>query len=228
MATTEMTQKSNGALAPNTPVAGRLQGAESSDLILPRVHIYQGVGNEAKQYGKGFKPGDMINTITGEKIKAAKFIPIMGYKQWIKWKEPRGSGMEYNFREKDQVPPEDLKWSDSPPAAPAAQEYINWISIFEGDFMPLVFSFTKTCLGVGKTINTCETMLRNKKSPGLYAIEMQEKSNDKGAWMSPRVRPLGDPSPEFLAVAMGIFNSISGQNVVTDVEEPSDFDPDAH
>jgi hypothetical protein len=213
---------SNGAISrPQTVAAGRLQGAESQDFVLPRVHIYQGLPSEAKLYGKGFAPGDLINVVTNEKIVSTRFVPILGYKQWIKWKEPRGSGVEYNFREKSQVPAEDLTWEGD--QAPTAQEYINYVVLFEDMQSPVILSFTKTGLNAGRAINTCESMRRNK-APGLYSIELQEKSNDKGAWLSPRVRPAGDPPANMAELAAMFFESMSGQEVKTSDPE---FDPDA-
>jgi hypothetical protein len=226
------TKMSDTAIAPRSPQStaiaprssSRLEGGDQGDLILPRVHIYQGLPAEAKQYGRGFNPGDMINTLTNEKIDSSRFVPIMGHKQWIKWKEPRGAGMEYSYRNKSEVPSDDLEWSGDTP--PAAQEYINWIVLFEGQDVPMVFPFTKTSLKAGRTINTLES-LRKSKTPGSYIIEMKEENNDKGTWMSPRVRPAGDPSPEMGETVEALYQSLSGRTVVA-APESGDFDPDAN
>jgi hypothetical protein len=220
---TSIAPRTQTSLAPRSG-GSRLDGADSGDLILPRVHVYQGLPTEAKLYGRGFNPGDMINTLTGEKIEATKFVPIMGHKQWIKWKEPRGAGIEYSHRNRDEVPVEDLQWADGQP--PVAQEYINWVVLFEGQDVPMMFPFTKTALVAGRTINTLEG-LRKNKGPGLYVIEFQEKSNDKGTWVAPRIRPAGDPSDEMRETVGMLFESLSGQTVTTNQDGDAEFDPDA-
>lgn len=214
-----------GTLGRPTAAGGRLQGADQEDLILPRIHIFQGLPAEVKQYGKEFSQGDLVNTLTGEKVEARKFTPIYGYKEWICWKEPRGAGIEYRHKsdEKHLVPAEDLLWSGDEP--PRAQVYINWIVLFEGTDIPMVLSFTKTGMNAGKTINTLEK-LRGKKGPGMYSIEMKEKSNDKGTWVSPQIRPAGDPPAEMTAVSTGLYESMSGVTVQVDLGDGA-FDPDS-
>lgn len=206
----------------NSMPTGRLEGAEKDDVVLPRVHIFQGLPKEAQLYGRGHNPGDMINVLTGDTVTEKRFCPIMGHKQWIKWREPRGSGMIYNFRVKAEVPPADLEWPEG--GQPAAQEYINWVVLFEGHDTPLVLSFTKTSIITGKAINTCEG-LRGKKGPGLYELEMQEKFNDKGAWISPRLRPVGNPSPELLNAVELMYAALAGVTVSASLDPADEFDP---
>jgi hypothetical protein len=205
--------------------ASRLEGAEAGDFVLPRIHIFQGLPAETKQYGK-FDQGDLINVLTNQKVSGTTFMPLFGFKQYIKWKEPRGSGLEYNLRDKRQVPPEDLTWSGDQP--PVAQEYINWVVLFEGEDTPCILSFTKTSLNAGRTINTLEVMrAKANKSPGQYRLEMQEKSNDKGAWVSPRISPAGEPSAELSATATAWFDTLNPQAVAEqNVPDAKDeFDP---
>ena len=222
--------KANGGgsiVKPSAPVS-RLEGSDRDDQLLPRVHLYQGLPTEAKEYGRGFEPGDLINTITREKIGSRKFVPIMGYKEWLKWKEPRGTGMEYKKRIKTDVPPEDLCWNenevDPKKRQPRATESINWVVLFEDETIPLVLSFSRTSINAGKTINTLETM-RGHRGPGLYAFDTKEKSNDKGAWVTPVIRPVGDPPPELREMAVLLFDSLSGTTIETN-PEPDAFDPD--
>lgn len=227
--------KANGGGTISKPTApvSRLQGADQDDLILPRVHIFQGLPEERKRYGE-FKEGDFINTLTMEKIEARRFAPIFGYKQWIRWAEKRGEGMVYSHREKSQVPPEDLEWDDSAvrreDKPPRAQEYINWVVLIEGDDSPHVFSFTKTSLKAGRTINTLEAMRRDR-GIGLYAIELKSKTNDAGTWLQPQIRPAGDPPLEMASLVVEFFNSLSGRPVETNLtaeDAPGEFNPEAY
>jgi hypothetical protein len=214
------------------PIKSRLEGGDRDDQLVPRVHLYQGLPSEAKEYGKGFSPGDLINTVTREKIESRNFVPILGYKEWLKWKEPRGAGLEYKHRVKTDVPPEDLVWNegetDPKKRQPRATESINWVVLFEGQPIPLVLGFSRTCLNSGKAINTLETM-RGNRGPGLYAFDTREKSNDQGAWLTPVIRPVGDPPEDLRSMATMLFESMSGTTIETNPPESSDgFDPDAH
>jgi hypothetical protein len=202
----------------------RLEGADPNDFVLQRVHIFQGLPPEVKQYGKGFEPGDLINQLTNQKLPTNTFMPLFGFKQYIRWKEPRGSGLEYNYREKRQVPPADLEWSGDTP--PIAQEYINWVVIFAGEDSPCILSFTSTSLNAGRTINTLEVMrAKGNKSPGAYRIEMQDKSNNKGAWKSPRISPVGDPDPALAEMAKVWFDTLNPVKVAEQTEPEEGFNP---
>jgi hypothetical protein len=214
---------------PMAPAKSRLEGGDRDDQIMPRIHMFQGLPAEVKEYGKGYSPGDLINTVTREKIEQRNFIPILGYKEWLRWKEPRGTGLEYKKRIKTDVPPEDLVWNeaetDPKKRQPRATETINWLVMFDGDAMPVVLGFSRTSLNAGKTINTLETM-RGNRGPGLYSFDFREKSNDKGAWVTPVIRPVGDPSPEMVQIANLLFESFSGTTIETNPDN-GEFDPDA-
>src|SRR5438309_1260169 len=87
------------------PVMGRLQGEEQDDIVLPRIHIFQGLPKERELYGDRpdgapWREGDLINTLSREPVPMGKFTPIFGYVEFIRFKEPRGSGLEYRTREK--------------------------------------------------------------------------------------------------------------------------------
>jgi hypothetical protein len=228
---TPLATRAPASLARPTGVSNsRLEGGDRDDQLLPRIHLYQGLPNEAKEYGRGFEPGDLINTVTREKVASRKFVPILGYKEWIKWKEPRGSGMEYKKRVKTDVPPEDLIWNehevDKKKRQPKATESINWVVLFEDEAVPSVLTFSRTSLNAGKTINTLETM-RGNRGPGLYAFDFRDKSNEQGAWITPVIRPTGDPTPDMSELVGLLYTSLSGTTIETN-PDGDDFDPDAN
>lgn len=210
----------------------RLEGADNDDLVLPVVKMFQDTSDERKRYGKDFGLGDLVLTIGehAEKLGTRAFIPLKGWKSWIKWNEPRGTGMEYNHTVRSEVPPDDLEWKGDVP--PAATESINYIVLFDGQEMPAVIRFSKTSLKSGKTLNTLES-LRGKRGPGLYELGFAEKSNDQGTFAVAQVRPKGDPAEDLLLQASILFEQVSGSSVVASdeqehgAEEGSGFDPEA-
>jgi hypothetical protein len=199
------------------PVNPRYANEDDEDTLLPRVHLYQGLPAEAKQYGKGFEPGDLINTMTGKKVESRKFIPLFGFNQWIVWKEPRGSGIEISTRNRADLSPEDLEWDRANNTPPRAQKYMQFVVLFEGEAMPLILPFTKTGMNAGRTLNSLEK-LRINKGPGLYELSTKEKTNDKGSWLQPNVRPLGDPPPELANQAADLFGAMNPQAVTANMD----------
>lgn len=222
-----VTRAAGGQLAPRQRQAGgRLQGAEPEDIVLPRIHVFQGLPKERELYGD-YREGDLINTLTKEKVAVNRFVPIFGWVEWIKFREPRGSGLEYRTRDKLQVPAKDLEWDRVNGKPPAATKTVNWACLLDGGEAPVVFSFKTTALKTGQTINTLETM-RGHRGPGMYELTLRKKENAKGKWLSPEVRPVGDPTPEQAALVQALFDSLSGATVTTNLEEdPGQFDPEA-
>lgn len=216
----DLATRQNHALANATsPRFGGLQGEDSNDVIMPRAHIFQGLPLEKEKYGK-HDEGDLINTITGELLGEStslpKFVPIFGFKEWTKTEKVGGQRrLVYRTKNREDVPPDDLNWiskADGTREKPAAMESINYVCLFEGLDTPLVFRFQSTSLSAGKTLNTLEKFRKN--GPGLYAIELKKKTNDQGSWLTPSIRPAGNPSPEMMDMARALFESFSGQNVV--------------
>lgn len=217
MTTTNAMERVNGGpLLPTQHRPAQLAGEESTDFILPRIHIFQGLPLERKLYPGDFREGDLINTITLEKMEAKNFIPLFGWKEWIKWREPRGNGIEYRGRDKSKLPPQDVTWKENTP--PAATEYINWCVLFEGQVEPICLSFSRTMLTAGKNIFTVEKM-RGRRGMGLYAFDLKKRSNAKGEWLVPSIRPVGDPEGEHLETAIMLRDSIDPNQVSVQQDE---------
>jgi hypothetical protein len=232
---TQALATSGGVLAANRQQQqppSRFRNEEPEDTILPRVHIFQGLPKEEEIYGRRadgtrWEAGDLINTLNGEKIDSNKFVPILGWPEWICFREPRGSGIEYKFDDKSRVPPQDLEWTGegSNQLPPRATKSMNFAVIFEGIDEPLVLSFKTTSINAGKSLNQLEKF-RGNKGPGFYSLDLQSKQNAKGKWLSPKIRPIGNPSGEMKAQAETMFEMLSGVKV-TVAEEPGDGLDDA-
>lgn len=204
------------------PAASRFQyeGEDEGDTLLPRVHLFQGLPKEREIYGKGpasggeWKAGDLINSLTGELIESRRFVPLFGWNEYIKFQILNGSttGIEYRTREKRKVPPNDLEWNQETKAKPAATKFMNFAVLFENVDVPLVISFKVTSLPSGKTLVSLEK-LRGKRGPGLYQFDVRGKSNTRGSWLTPVIRPIGDPSPEMTRMAIEIFGNLSPATV---------------
>jgi hypothetical protein len=225
------------------PIQSRLQGEDVEDTILPRLHIFQGQQEERQIYGD-HKEGDLLNILSGEVIatKGAypNIVPIFGWNLWIKYKEPRRTGVVYMTRDRSQVPDDDLKWQKRPDGRsykPAVQ-HINWVCLLEGHSDPLLFSFKVSSIDAGRTINTLEKQRSaGGKGFGFYGIGLRTKPYSQGSCLVPTIRPLGDPPQEMNELAMALYNSLSGRTDLMDEADEtatnvpdageSDFNPDA-
>ena len=195
-----------------------MQGEDEDDVLLPRVVLHQGDISESR-HGRHPK-GTLINSGTGEVIESRRFVPITGFKTWIKYGENIGDPVEYCTRDKSQVPPEDLQWKDGQP--PATQLFRNVVVLFEDMTTPTCFSLKDSSRHQrqsGKMLNQCEkARSAQKKSPGLYEIEVVDASNARGSWKDLRVKPVGDPSEELCKLALTWFDALQVKNVEVETE----------
>ncbi len=161
-----MTEENQVVEKPKTEVAVLQQNqwvtdeADREDVKFPRAKIYQGTATEAEQYPDG-KPGMILNHITGEEI-STPFVPFLKFKQYAKFnpRNPKEEGFD-NSRE-----PGALLWmtTDSTDprvkecqfgadgSKPTAVEFMNFMSVFEGQDYPIIVPFAKTSLKAGKKL----------------------------------------------------------------------------
>jgi len=134
-------------------------------------------------------------------IEGVKFVPIMGYNEWIKYADGgAGSGIEYRTMNKTDVPAEDLSWgSGKKGVGTAAVKHVNWVVLFEGHQIPVILSFKKTSIKSGQAIMRLEASRQAMASakgeavtPGAYILDIRDKKFAEGSALIPVPRPAGD------------------------------------
>lgn len=213
-------------------------GGGKDDLIYPRLHVVQALKSEAEKYGK-LEEGTLVNSVTGEVIASPKDIPalrfvlITGWIEWIKFKELRGSGIEYRYLQTNphappkEIPAADLEWTVKANGrkSRAATKFMNFMVLLENDPSPLILSYKGTSANHGRTLNTMQ-QLRGNRGRGLFGLSLKDEKNDMGSWVSVKPTSQGDPSPELADLAKQIAMSLAGKTVVMDVsaDEPGPGD----
>lgn len=209
---TKVAKQDNTTVAIPAELIGgaNLDGGESNDLIIPRLHMFQDTSQERENFGQDFKLGDLLDPIEIRKLNSNQFVPVCGFKSWVKI--PEGSNRpDYIHRDKSLVPKEDLEWiegANGKNIAPAATETLNYLVVVEGEDMPYLLRFHKTGYKAGKTLNTLEKRRGAlKRGPGLYALEFTKESGTQGVYARVVLRAAGDPSSEMIGQAQEILNS---------------------
>jgi len=184
---------------------GFLEGEDSSDMIIPRAHLFQGTNTESKIFGKEAEPGELYNSVTGEKIGTTKFLVVDGFKDWA---DIQDNKVVFASKNKSDFQPDDLEWHDHTP--PRVQERINFICLFDGEEWPMILRFKKTSLAAGRTLNT---MLKLHKGRKMYELTTKERDFEKGSCLVPVIKPAGDPPAEMYALACDLRDSLKGRKV---------------
>ena len=188
--------------APMPSGFGAMMNAEQEDFSLDRLSLIQGTQMEREMHGDHDR-GTWVFASTGGAVdvEGVKFVPIMGYNEWIKYADGgAGSGIEYRTMNKTDVPAEDLAWgSGKKGVGTAAVKHVNWVVLFEGHQIPVILSFKKTSIKSGQAIMRLEASRQAMASakgeavtPGAYILDIRDKKVAEGAALSPVPRPAGD------------------------------------
>lgn len=231
-------QVNTGLSAPvNEPILG-FEDVETDDLIVPRVKVIQALSPERK--AKTADEGDIINSLTGEKLNGKIFVPVFMFKSNIKWPVNREDPIECMARlgkvgvSKDGVSlacatcrqNEFDNTKEGKDAIPLCSKYINFFGFFKGEKAPIILSFSKTNYNEGKTmISLAKSVMQNMWNYG-YRLEAKEKSKNSNSWFV--IIPSMDlaSSDEDKAFGMTLYNGFKDSMFKFDMNESTEVEPE--
>lgn len=166
--------------------------------------------------------GDIINSLTKEKLNGKKFIPVFKFNNNIWWK-PRSEGGGINCIARDGKMG---VASDGTPLAclmcrknefdnskqgaealPKCTKYINFFGYFEDSPMPIILSFAKTNYAEGKKLySLAKVTMQNMWNNG-YILEAKKMSKGGNEWFNVNPVPAGSTTEEQRAFGLQLFQS---------------------
>lgn len=217
------------------------ENEEDDDVIIPRIKIVQSLSPERKD--KIAEEGDIINSLTKEKLNGKVFIPVYKFNTIIKWKDRSdGGGIEAIARDGKICVPTDggepyacakLAEFDNTKqgrdAIPTHTKYLNFFGFFSGEPMPIVLSFAKTNYNEGKRLySLAKVTMQNMWNHG-YTLQEKEMSKSGNDWYNIVVSPAGPTSDEDRQYGRMLYENFSAraQEMAYDMNEDSGSTSDA-
>ena len=218
----------------NTEAPMGFEDEEADDLIIPRVKVIQTLSPEARD--RSANEGDIINSLTKEKLNGKKFIPVFKFNNNVWWK-PRseGGGIQCVARDGKIGKTSDDKTlmcqqcrrcefdntKQGKEALPTCTKYINFFGFFEGERAPIILSFSKTCYNEGKKLySLAKVTMQNMWN---YGYTLSEKKMAKGGneWFVPVMAAAGATSDEDREFALALYKMYRGnvQDMAYDMED---------
>lgn len=213
---------------------------DQDDLIIPRVKVVQSLSPERKD--KLAEEGDIINSLTKEKINGGVFIPVFKFNSNIEWID-RNKGGGINCQARDGKMATDStgqqilcaackrnlfdNTKQGRDAIPTCTKYINFFGFFEGERVPIILSFAKTNYNEGKKLySLAKVSMQNIWNHGykLVAKPMSKNGND---WFIIDVIPNGATVDEDRMYAMELFKGFKVSDLNYDVDgntSPTDLE----
>lgn len=204
---------------------------DNSDLILPRAKKIEAMSPEMQDEAcvkSGVMPGKIINSITKE-ILPEKFVPILFFKNWIRWNANKmgergwvdGFGpRDIVYMTQDKNDPrlvKDAHWEGDIP--PVTTTYFNFLSIFEGQEMPVIVTFGGTNARAGKELLSLAKFKGGDLFSTKYRLGTKKVDGDKGTYFVFKVGYDSKSTGEEYAIAENLYSSFAAKEVKMHTEE---------
>ena len=207
---------------------------DTDDIIIPRVKIVQTLSPERKD--KVAEEGDIINSLTKDKLNKKVFIPVFKYNNNIWWRD-RADGGGINCTAKDGRhgvtsdgtnlicsacrKNEFDNTKQGREALPKCTKYINFFGFFAGERMPIILSFAKTNYNEGKKLySLAKVSMQNMWNHG-YELNEKVMAKNGNEWFIISATPNGVTGAEDREYALNLYKSFRNtiQDAVIDSEE---------
>lgn len=212
---------------------GLENSTDRNDLIIPRAKKIEAMSPEMQDselIGKGVRPGVIINSVTKE-VLPQTFIPIKFFKHFIRFNANKEGdrGWVDGYGPRDVIyqtqDPHDLRlstdavWDGDLP--PLTMTFLCFLSVFEGQEMPVVISFGGTNFKAGKTLLSLATFKGGDLFSNKYRLTTKQQKNDKGVWYTFDVAFSGKADGGEYQLAEEMYNSFGTKEVkVHEEQEP--------
>lgn len=212
---------------------------DSSDLIIPRVKIIQTLSPERRD--KLAEEGDIINSLTLDKLSNRVFIPVFKFSSNIEWIDRRdGGGIRCQARDGkmgvDNAGQNALcnackrnlfdNTKQGKDAIPKCTKYINFFGFIQGEQIPIVLSFAKTNYNEGKKLySLAKVSMQNMWNHGYTLIPKLVKKNDN-EWFIIDVQAAGVTTEDERAFGMNLFKSFRAADLNFDEETNTSYEED--
>lgn len=215
---TSAEQNALAATAQETPMG--FEDEEASDFSIPRVKVIQTLSPERKD--KIAEEGDIINSLTKDKLNGKVFVPVFKFNNNVLWKDrSEGGGINCIARDgkvgvesdgttKMCVACKRCEFDNSKTgkdAIPTCVKYINFFGFFAGERIPIILSFSKTSYNEGKKLySLAKVTLQNMWNYG-YTISAKLMAKGNNEWYIPVTTPAGATSEEDREFALGLYKA---------------------
>jgi len=227
-------QAQQAALAAQSEAPMGFEDEEAGDIIIPRVKVVQTLSPERKD--KLANEGDIINSLTKERLNGKIFVPVFKFNNNIDWKDrAEGGGIQCIARDGkigersngSQVLCASCRRCEfdntkqGKEALPKCTKYINFFGFFAGERMPIILSFAKTNYNEGKKLySLAKVTMQNMWNYG-YALNEKLMAKNGNEWYIIVTTPAGATNEEDRAFALELYKSFRStiQDVNFDVED---------
>ena len=165
-----------------------------NEIEIPRAKLVQFTSDEATATNPDDRvnPGTLINSITRLAIGNI-FVPIFKFTTFTQWNPRKKDDPNYDpafepgeivFQTSDPVDPrvrDGIKFGPNG-EVPKVTRYMNYLSYFPGQTMPLVLSFAKTSIVAGQRLNTLAISKGGNMWGNQFKVSVVQREGAEGKY----------------------------------------------
>ena len=189
--TTELAEQKSAEVSTSSTMPMGFEDEEAGDMIVPRIKVIQTLSPERKD--KIAEEGDIINSLTKEKLNGKVFVPVFKFNNNVDWKDrSEGGGIQCIARDGKTGEKSDGtkvmcaackrcefdNTKQGKDAIPKCTKYINFFGFFAGERTPIILSFAKTNYNEGKKLySLAKVTMQNMWNYGYTLTEKLQAKN---------------------------------------------------
>lgn len=235
----ELIKNDPNELAMHSDMPMGFEDEDAGDVIIPRVKVCQTLSPEVR--AREANEGDIINSLTKEKLNGKVFIPVFKFNNNVWWKDrSEGGGIKCMARDGRMGSMSDGttimcshcrrcefdNTKQGKEALPTCTKYINFFGFFAGERMPIILSFSKTCYNEGKKLySLAKVTMQNMWNFG-YAMTEKKMAKGGNEWFVPVMTAAGPTDEADRTFALNLFKMYRDNmaNVAYDMDEQTGSD----
>lgn len=226
---TEVAEQKSAAVSTQVEAPMGFEDEEPDDMIIPRIKVIQTLSPERKD--KLAEEGDIINSLTKEKLNGKVFIPVFKFNNNVDWRDrAEGGGILCIARDGKVGEKSDGtkvmcasckrcefdNTKQGKEAIPKCTKYINFFGFFAGERAPIILSFAKTSYNEGKKMySLAKVTMQNMWNYG-YTLNEKLQAKNGNEWYIIVAAPNGATSEEDRQFGLNLYqmyrNSLSEMN----------------
>lgn len=218
----ELAKREETALANQVDMPLGFGEDDAEDIIIPRIKVAQALSPEVKE--GSVKIGAIFNSLTTDDLTDKVFVPVCKFNNNVWWRDrAEGGGIICRSADGRTGQHEDGttlycaqcrkcefdNTKQGRAAIPVCTKYINFLGFFEGEFMPIILSFSKTNMAEGKKMYSMAKVTRQNIWNFGYTLQSVERHKNGNDWFVINPVSAGQTSEETRAVAKELFDQFA-------------------
>lgn len=229
----ELTAQEKMELAEKNGAPMGFEDEEPGDSIIPRIKVVQTLSPEKK--AKQADEGDIINSLTLEKVNGKAFVPVFKFNNNVLWRDRSdGGGIQCTARDGKVGQLSDgttllcsvcrkCEFNNAKQgreALPTCTKYINFFGFFEGNKIPVILSFSKTNYNEGKKLYSLAKVSMQNMWNFKYKLDAKVMAKNGNEWFIISSTVNGPTADEDREYALSLYKNFRAMNEINfDMED---------